>query len=117
MNETKTVNVNIETGVHFGVTCPNSWTEEEMINNSDWFDDFSPVYPEDITEDEAEFFEAETWLCDKPNLKAEYNSNTNIIMVFFSKTIRKCAYCSPCYPNAGDLDTLDENGVKTYSLF
>lgn len=110
-------NINIETGIHFGVTCPNSWNEQERANNYDWFDDFYPVYPEDLSEKEAELFEPEIFICDKPHLKAEYNSNTNIIMVFYSKHTRKCCFCSPCYPNAGDLDNQDENGIETYSLF
>jgi hypothetical protein len=117
----KNVNVNPETGIHYGVCCPNRFP----IEQSEWFDDFTPVYfdengneitdwPDDGSLDNLE---TETYICDKPDLKAEYNSNTNIIMVFYSKKVVLCALCSPCYPNAGDLDTRDEEGVLTYSLF
>ena len=41
----------------------------------------------------------------------------NVMMVTWSKHTTLARPCSPCYPNAGDLDNLDpENGMLTYCL-
>lgn len=38
------------------------------------------------------------------------------IFVFKSPKIVKALLCSPCVPGAGDLDSLDDNGVETYGI-
>lgn len=115
-------NINPETGVHFGVCNSNS----EFLPK-DWFylfkrDCCDCRLPEDTPEDNddgidpCEYCEIEYYICNKPDFKAEYNSNTNIIMIFYSKKTITCNLCSPCYPNAGDLDSPSEMGVKTYTF-
>jgi len=102
-------NMNPETGVRYGVLNPN------RLPSGDWFDSFEPFYGEgvEVTED----METETYILNKDGFKAEYNSNTNTLMVFESPYIVKCRLCSPCYPNAGDLDNRDEEyGYETYDL-
>ena len=42
------------------------------------------------------------------------NSNEGTMQVVHSKYYAKCAWCSPCYPNQGDLDT--EGDVTAYTL-
>ena len=111
-------NINPETGIHYGVCNGNEASNMDEY----WFDLFTPVYfdenCEEITEftDDMDDLETDYWKCDTPDFKAEYNSNTNIIMIFYSKKTVRCAYCSPCYPNAGDLGTPDENGIDTYTF-
>lgn len=111
-------NVNTETGIHFGVINGNSASEL----NSEWFDLFNPVYfdvnGERITDFENvdDDLETEHYECDTADFKASYDCNTNVIMIVFSKKTVHCRYCSPCYPNAGDLDSLDENGIETYTF-
>lgn len=118
------VNMNQKTGVRYGVTCPNSFPE--FAKDYDWFEDFEPVYFDENgneTEDvdcEIDFFvETTCYRMDKNGIKAEYNSNSNIIMVFESPYTAYCELCSPCYPNAGNLDEITETryGYQTYSLF
>jgi len=45
----------------------------------------------------------------EPDPEAEvsfiYNGDKNTIQIIQSKWIAKCAWCSPCYPNQGDLGT------------
>ncbi len=36
--------------------------------------------------------------------------------VFKSPHVTRAAFCSPCVPGAGDLDTLDPEGVETYDV-
>ena len=45
----------------------------------------------------------------------EYLRNSNVVMIFKSPVYTCARQCSPCYPNAGDLDTLDEYGFDTYA--
>jgi hypothetical protein len=116
------VNMNNDTGVRYGVFCPN---DSSFAGQEDWFDNFEPVYygenGEEITEwpsdGSLDNLETDYYKCDKPELKATYNSNTNTGMVLYSEHIVRCALCSPCYPNAGDLGSIDNKGYSTYSLF
>lgn len=46
-----------------------------------------------------------------------YSTSSNTITVCKSQYYTKCRPCSPCYPNAGDLDTPDiDTGLDTYCL-
>lgn len=51
---------------------------------------------------------------DKNGLYAEYNPDTNYVTVFKSRAIFKTRLCSPCYPDAGDLDTC--GNYRTYGI-
>ena len=111
-------NINLETGIHYGVISGNS-----KLLPEDWFDCFEPIYQCDDKDcSECQNYsncfkdeqDTEHYVCDKKDFKADYNSNSNIIMIFFSNNIVKCNYCSPCYPNAGDLDSPNESGIETY---
>jgi len=55
-----------------------------------------------------------SWLKDKdglyyPDEASEYaaivRTDSNVTQVVFSKTIKQCALCSPCYPGQADLDS------------
>jgi len=39
------------------------------------------------------------------NYAAIVRTDSNVTQVVFSKTIKKCALCSPCYPGQADLDS------------
>jgi hypothetical protein len=111
-------NVHNETGIHFGVINAN----EASLINSDWFDLFNPVYLDENGNVITDFdnvdddLETEQYECDTDDFKASYNSNSNVIMIFYSKKTVRCLVCSPCYPNAGDLSSLHESGVETYTF-
>jgi len=63
-----------------------------------WFDNLKYGYALD---EEVEF-------------SAIYNTNDNVIQVVKSKYVSLCHYCSPCYPNQGNLDT--EGDLVAYQL-
>lgn len=46
----------------------------------------------------------------------EINTDSNIMMVFESPTIVKVNPCSICYPNAGDLDNPNDDGIEAYGV-
>lgn len=39
-----------------------------------------------------------------------------LLFVFESPVISRARLCSPCVPNAGDLDNLDDDGVECYGV-
>jgi hypothetical protein len=121
-------NFNPSTGIHYGVISihsVSSWflddiyqngtdnifegfikelkeqgkTEEEIQNEIDVYDSCGYT---DITYTDSEY---DIWL------------NESTIFVSRSPVIVKCRPCSPCCPNAGDLDNLDpDNGISSYGL-
>lgn len=48
-------------------------------------------------------------------VSGHYDTNNNIVMIYKSDYFTMCRLCSPCYPNAGDLDSFDTLGFDTYS--
>jgi hypothetical protein len=48
-------------------------------------------------------------------VSGHYDTNNNIVMIYKSDYYTTCRLCSPCYPNAGDLNSFDTLGVDTYS--
>lgn len=60
---------------------------------------------DDISEIETDEFDARLY------------GDSNVMMVTWSKYTTNARPCSPCCPNAGDLDSLDpDGGIKTYCL-
>lgn len=45
-----------------------------------------------------------------------YSNDSNIVMIFKSPVKVMARQCSPCYPNAGDLDSLEDGNVETYGV-
>lgn len=73
---------------------------------------------EELLEEWNEFYESseDTYRYESDGVTVQTSGESNL-WVFMSPTIVKARLCSPCYPNAGDLDTLDpENGYETYGL-
>jgi hypothetical protein len=103
-------NVDIKTGVRYGVINLNSCHPEFLA-------EFEPYYGEEIPEDaDYDFAEPISWIYDHDGIKAEYGSDSSTMFVFSSPVIVKTQFCSPCYPGAGNLDSLCEDGVETYGL-
>jgi hypothetical protein len=59
----------------------------------------------------------ELWDVDKDaEYSLKYNGDHATIQVVHSKYVKKdCVYCSPCYPNQGDLES-NEGSLIAYSL-
>ena len=107
-----------EKGIHYGFTHGNSMRIPQDV---DWFKDFTPncfgcdYYVDSECTNEFSC-EVTSYICDKPDFKATYNSNTNDIIILYSDRTEKCLTCSPCAPNGGDLEHPDERGVETYTF-
>lgn len=75
---------------------------------------------EETTEEYESFCEEEftghIWHCDKDGVSTVYNTDDNIIMVLQSPETAMVNVCSPCYPNAGDLDTPNADGIQAYTV-
>ena len=101
-------NMNLETGIRYGFTHGN----DQRLN--EWaLDDFEPIPCEEGCEDYCEC-ETTTMVMNTSNCRAEYDSNSNGIIVLWSTNIKECALCSPCAPNGGDLQSAGQ--YKTYDL-
>jgi len=103
------VNMDKDTGIHYGVIQTN--------NAPGLFETMEPVYPEPETEDDEDYMDCEP-------IGWEYQDEQYILvdcldsctMVIKSPYITYCRLCSPCVPNAGDLDTPDDLGYEAYCL-
>ncbi len=52
--------------------------------------------------------EAETYVfADIDGVSGHYDTESGVVMIFDSPTLVCARPCSPCYPNAGDLDSVD----------
>lgn len=75
---------------------------------------------EETTEEYESFCEEEftghIWHCDSHGVSTLYNTDDNIIMVLQSTETAMVNPCSPCYPNAGDLDTPNADGIQAYTV-
>ena len=127
------VNIDHATGIRYGVISANSV-------DSDFLNEFQPVYSDSFCENcnaklddiwcencqhenrwyeeiEPDYFEIKEYKNSVLDFWAVFNPETNVITVLKSSVISSARLCSPCYPNAGNLDDLDiESGFKTYGL-
>lgn len=107
-------NIDTNTGIRYGVINLNSC-------NPDFLSEFTPYYGDEIIVgdngyEEIECYEPYSWSYDKDGIKAEFSADSSTMFVFASPIIVTTQFCSPCYPGAGNLDCLCDNGVKTYGL-
>jgi hypothetical protein len=52
---------------------------------------------------------------DMEGVKGLYSTYSNTLMIFESPVIVKATLCSPCYPNAGDLDSTGDKAGSTWA--
>ncbi len=128
-------NVNPETGIRYGVVALNSlqdWVYEEFIahGNNDSYDEalahFREMTPDATDEDvdrwgeDYQSDEDSYSLGTKEGLKLglSYLGGAPLVWVFQSPHTTATRVCSPCVPNAGDLDNRVEagKGVACYTL-
>lgn len=93
-------NYDEKTGIHYGVINANSLDPEAL---------------DQIITRGTSAYEASPISFDIEGVVGEYLRNSNVVMIFKSPVYTCARQCSPCYPNAGDLDTLDEYGFDTYA--
>ena len=133
MNINSKVNMDHVTGVRYGIISANSV-------NSDFLVEFQPVYSDSFCENcnaklndvwcdncehkntwydtvEPDYLEIKEYKNAVLEFWAVFNPETNVITVLKSSKILFARLCSPCYPNAGNLDDIDiESGFETYGL-
>lgn len=63
-----------------------------------------------------ENFEGDMFRYEDDEYTIIFFNEMNTVMVMRSPYYTKCRPCSPCYPNAGDLDSPDVGGEDTYCL-
>lgn len=134
-------NYDPKTGIHYGcisqnslnLECMDSWYDNDRIWDSFIEELDQKVESGEITEDEKQneidnFMPDEgLYYIDNDEFKAEYSPSLNAWTILKSPFFTYCRPCSPCVPNAGDLDNPldvivhedgehDTNGIKTYCL-
>ena len=108
------INYDEKAGVHYGVINSNNVGEE-------WWERSEAVYPcEECGEKDGPDCERdcspEGFIYDKGGYLMIQDADSPELMVIKSPYYTMANVCSPCFPNAGDLDTPNENGIKTYCL-
>jgi hypothetical protein len=88
--------------------------EEYIINNPD--DEYGEEYYDDAPTHLIGFIRSKTLGEYETDQNAEYSAIVSEVytQIIKSKYISLCAYCSPCYPDQGDLDTAGH--IKAYTL-
>lgn len=100
-------NYNEKTGIHYGVISIHDIIEA-------WCEKSLPYEPDGLPADDLENFEPDEFYVDNKEYKAQTGLEGEI-MCIESPYYTRCRRCSPCYPNAGDLNTPDdEYGMRTY---
>ena len=123
-------NMNLDTGIHYGCISQNSLNMDHM---DDWYDDdacydeikqeivdgvtsalsdyLDPIDVQNIVDEAVGKF-AENYQNDEPqfyyedeNYSAQYSQSLCCWIISKSPYYTYCKGCSPCIPNAGDLDT------------
>ena len=132
-----TANINPDTGIRYGVVSLNTladWVWDEFFTSgtnltakeaeSDYLAEFQTEHGrEPGDEDWQEFWdgyeadeECYSLETDGMRLELSYLGGAAIVFVLESPHIGQARECSPCVPNAGDLDNRELGGFDCYSL-
>jgi len=106
-------NINPETGIRYGVVSLNSlqdWVWEEFEYKGELLTEVDDE-AEDWPEEPAYELEVEDM-----KLQLGWLGGAPLVWVLKSPHTTRARECSPCVPNAGDLDSLDEGGFECYTL-
>lgn len=124
-------NINPSTGVRYGIVSLDSlaeWAGDEFLvygtnesfiaaldearGGGDWLSE--AVFEEEYEEDE-DVYSLEL-AKDGLKLQLSYLGGAPLVWVLESAHTTRARLCSPCVPNGGDLDSLDEGGFVCYTL-
>lgn len=124
-------NINPETGIRYGVVYLKAlepWVFEEFIDHGEDLDYIAAkeeCLGEDYTDEEEQYFADNydsdcvgTYELNKDGMKLGMSSlgGAPLVWVFESPHIAQCRECSPCIPNAGNLECKDDHGFETYDV-
>jgi len=115
-----TANINLKTQIRYGVISLHNV-------NPDFLDEFEAHYPDiehdtDCTDQDncncGDELDPIAYTYDKDGLQCEYSHDSSmyILFVYLSPVIKTVNLCSPCVPNAGDLDSPNDQGFDCYGL-
>lgn len=132
------VNMNLETGIHFGVIpmnrvlqtwcdfsqpsygnpeeaeCPDCKKVQVVPDNTEWGDELTCLKCGCVFDIEIpDWYEPLFWFIDDGEYLAKCGEDGDIF-ILKSPFYTFCRLCSPCAPNAGYLLSPDPLGVKTY---
>lgn len=111
-------NVDRATGIRYGVISQHTLAPESLS-------DLEPVYPETEHDDDCDnhdccncgdMSEPMGFAYDQHGYHLESGTDGFGIFVITSPYFTRAQFCSPCAPGAGNLDSPDEDGVKTFCL-
>lgn len=126
-----TANVDPKTGIRYGVVSLNNladWVFDEFFLNgvSETYEAAKKEHFGDKEPDDNELEEFnDNFDCDEEEYSLEtdgmklllnFLGGAPLVWVIESPHRAFCAECSPCCPNAGNLDEKREGGVETYDL-
>lgn len=137
-------NMNEETGIHYGIIRANSLDWELVDIFMHGFQTTNLSYQEayaeiavkvwrEVLDGDSPFEDAESAIeslaeeieIEEPivegtyagvNYRSSWLGGALHFFIFDSPCINRYALCSPCVPNAGDLDSPDIDGVETYDV-
>ena len=115
------VNMNVETGIRYGIVSMHSLDceiQSELFDKAmdAYYDWFVENYPEESQNEDLEI-DCETisgTSIEHEGLELVYRWDS--ICVCKSKKTVKVNLCSTCVPNAGDLSSPDKNGFEAYTI-
>jgi len=131
-----TANTNPETGIRYGVVAMNSlesWVWDEFYTSGtneseiealrEWHEENPPETLHDPEEAENQFFESleieePTWSLEQGGMRLEIGwlGGAPLLWVLLSPHTTEARECSPCVPNAGNLDCKETGGFTCYDL-
>ena len=119
-------NIDPETGIRYGIHNVNTLSHDVVYDFNHYIYSGCPFCGHDldmtaekcrcgeyIEDMELEIVAA---IYKKDGYHIQHTYEDNWVWVFKSPYTTTCRLCSPCAPNAGDLDSPDESGVETYCL-
>jgi len=122
-------NIHPETNIAYGVTNLNSlkdWVYDEFFNhgkNTSYaaaLDDWQKTNPDCDEQEFADEYmgEEDCYSLEKDGMSLElsYLGGAPMVFVLESSITTLCSQCSPCVPNAGDLNSQHELGMRAYTL-
>jgi hypothetical protein len=122
-------NTNPETGIRYGVVSLNTladWVFDEFLsdgNNDSYdeaFEEWKKEYPRRNEDEFGEQYESQEdrYSLEKEGMKLglSWLGGAAMVWVYQSPHTTQARQCSPCVPNAGDLDNQDPDGVECYTL-
>ena len=109
-------NINPETGIHYGILSAHEFDPEWLYDSlrTAYKCDGCPFNDPRKPPAECDHCENYTLYYNDGELSLSLDTDTNNVWIFKSPCTTHCGLCSPCAPNAGDLEAQDPDGYEAY---